>query len=265
MPVNQEQKWSNEKFYTISAVVDRCLQDNGLPDHYFEDFLGWGLWGLREINFDIKAQQIKVIKLSMNDTRGVTLPSDFIDWVIIGLQVGEYVKTLGVNAQMTKFTGKDKTLGNPQNVLGLGINELPNSIDVLNYGGYRLLGTSVIALGAGISYSGVFQIIKNDAGKFIQFTSKVNKTDIYLEYISDGFNPNKETIVDPYSVDYLRKYINHEWAQFKPIRERSEAEIQRTGMQLYYAEKNLRARNNPLDPQTMLNLQRQYYRLTPTN
>lgn len=264
MPLNPEEKWSNEKYYTITSIVDRCLADNYLTDHYFDDFLGWGLWELRELHLDV-AKEVKTVSLDMNDTRGVELPNDYVDWVIVGIQIGQYVKTLGVNSDMAKFTGDQRTLGNPDGFNRLNVNQLPNGINVLSYGGYNLLGANVFSIGGGLPYKGYFNIIKTSEGKTLQFTSAIDKTSIYLEYISDGFNPNRETIVDPYFVDFLRKSMNSEWAQRRPIKERSEREIDRLGAQAFYAGKKLRGRKSDLDPQTMLNTQRKHYKLTPDN
>lgn len=264
MPLNPEELWTNEKFYTITSIVDRCLEDNDLPDHYFDKFLGWGLWALREVHID-DHQDPKTVKLTMNDARSVDLPKDYVDWLIIGIQVGELVKTLGVNHQMVGLEGDDRTLGNPQYFNQLGANNLPNGINVLNYGGYRLANSGVFSVGGGIDYKGYFKIFKRDHGEVIQFSSLINKTDIYLEYISDGFNPNQETIVNPYFANYLRCEINSQWAQHKPVKERTESEIYRTGQDAYFAEIRIRGRVNPLDPKTLLNLQRQYYTLTPKN
>jgi len=262
MPVNQQEEWSNEKYYTISAVVDRCLDDNELPDHYFDKFLGWALWHLREHNFD-NAKEYRSVKLAMNDTRLVECPKDYIDWCIVGIQVGEQVKTLGINENMVDLVGDDRTLGNPQTFNDLGYNTLPNGIDVTNYGGYWLKGGSVFSFGGGIDYKGYFKPFKRPHGWVLQFSSLINKTDIYLEYMSDGFNPNRETMVNPYSVNYLRCAMNHEWAQHKPIKERTESEIRRTGVNLHFAEKKLKGRMSDLGPKEMLNSQRQFYRLTP--
>lgn len=264
MPLNQEEKWSNNKYYTISSVVDRCLADNGLTDHYFDDFLGWGLWELRELHLDV-AKEVKTVNLDMNNTRGVELPKDYVDWAIVGIQIGEYVKTLGVNPEMAKFTGSERTLGNPSDFNSLNVNQLPNGINLLNYGGYHLLGSNVFSVGGGLPYKGYFNIIKTPERKILQFTSAVSKTKVYLEYISDGFNPNRETVVNPYFVDFLRKAMDCEWAKRRPRKERDEREIYRLGQDVHYAMKKLKGRMSDLDPQTMLNTQRQHYRLTPNN
>ena len=261
MPLNPEEQWSNERYYTATAIVDRCLDDNDLPDHYFEKFLGWLLWNLRELRLS-DSQEVKAVKLSMNNTRGVELPKDYVDWVIIGIQVGENIKTLGVNQLMSGLAGEDRTLGNPKQFLSFGVNNLPNGINTLNYGGYYL-ASGLFSFGGGIDYKGYFKVFKRDHGHIIQFSSLIDKTDIYLEYISDGFNPNRETLVEPYIVNYLRCATNYEWAQHKPVKERSEIEIRRFGAEAFYAKKMLKGRVSDLDPKSMLNSQRRFYQLTP--
>ena len=262
MALNPEENWENKKFYTITAVVDRCLEDNDLPDHYFDKFLGWGLWALREVHLD-DYQEPRTVKLTMNDARSVDLPKDYVDWVVIGLQIGEMVKTLGVNAAMVGLEGEDRTLGNPVSLYEMGVNNLPNGINVTNYGGYLLSGLGVYSVGGGIDYKGYFKIFTREFGKVIQFSSLVNQTDIYLEYISDGFNPNQETTINPYFANYLREEMNHQWEKHRPIRERTRWAIDMTGRDAFDAKTVLKARTNDLDPKTILNLQRQYYQLTP--
>jgi hypothetical protein len=82
-----------------------------------------------------------------------------------------------------------------------------------------------------------------------------------LEYITDGFDPCGETVVDPYFADYVKKGMEFSWEEEKEPR-RTEASIQRKGRDFFAAETKVSGRKNDLDPQTLLNMQRSSVRFT---
>ena len=139
-------------------------------------------------------------------------------------------------------------------------NELPNGIDFANYGGFyffNFYGKNLFGYGGGLPQSNHFQVIEQK--REIQFY-EIDKVKVYMEYISDGINPDEKTYVHPYLADYLRKYALHEYEQRRPGR--TQMSIYGTGRTLYFAEMAIRARKNDLDPKSALNLHRKYYRLS---
>jgi hypothetical protein len=252
--------WENNKYYTVGAIVDYVLETEELPDVYWDKLLNWGLWWLRELHFD-RAQEEKTCKLKMDKVRTVELPDDYVDWVAVGIQIGNFWKLLSVNNDMHKLPPTPSPEGG--SLYGANLNYIPTGIDFGNYGGFTFFnfgGSSINSVGGGVPYKGHFQIINRPHGKAIQFNSLVNRTHVIVDYISDGFTPCKETVLKPYFANYIRTSILMEYEKKRPGR--TESSIRRTEEDQHWAFVNVGGRMNDLDPQTLVALNRKYFRLT---
>ncbi len=248
-------------YFTIASIVDQACIDLDIPvSHYFNKLLSWATWGLTELKMDT-ANEVITVKLPISDVCTVTLPSNFVDWVKIGIQRGQYVTTLSVNDQLSKI---DRTTEdwNPSEFAPPGW--LPNGTDVQSYG-YQFFnygGSSLYSIGGGLPHRGHYQIVRKNGCAELLLDSGLDATEIYLEYIGLGINACGETLVHPYIKEYVRAYIHHQWEKFKAPSQRSEAAIARTGRDLWSQEMTCRGRSNPIDPSTLLTISRKSYRLT---
>lgn len=246
---------------TISAIVDHVLFKKTLTDHWFQWFLEMGLWHLRELKLDTW-QDVKTELIEVSDRRTVILPPGFQDWVVVAIPVGQYAVTLGINSKLK--------LGNRSTsdtiVKGLLSQNLPTGLDFEAYGGYTLHNfnrSSVQCVGQGLNIQkGTFRFVDHKTYKELLLDYDFNQTHVYLEYITDGFDPCGETILNPYFCDYVKKGMEFSWEEEKN-RSRTEASIERKAKDLRDAYRLVRARKNNLDPQTIINLTRQQTRFTP--
>ena len=250
----------NKKYYKISATVDQFLIDNELGSGWFQKALSWALYGLRELHLDSWAD-IKTRLLDVTDRKTAILPGDFVDWTKIGVRRGQYVITLGVNDDLNLLPRTTSS----ETVSGLLSQNLPNGLDFGNYSGYLFSnygGSSFPSYGDGLPSKGHFKIHDNGNCKEILLDYDYAFDKVYLEYITDGFDPCEETILHPYYVDYILKFMEYKFEE-KNNPNRTEASIFRKGQDLHWAEKKVRMRKNDLDPRTLLTITRANTRLTP--
>ncbi len=252
----------SQKYNTLGALVDAFAINVDVPtDHYFDKFLSWAFWAMRELNLDVY-QSTKAIELPISDLLTVTLPSDYQDYVVIGVRKGQYFKELSEapNLAMTERT--------PENI---NFSEtfppgwLPNGVATNAYGFFfnNFGGWALPQVGGGLPSKGFFRILEKGGCSEIYLDRGVPGDTIYLEYITSGFSDcSDETIVNEYFSDYVLKFLNHQYEKFKKGPDKSEAAIVRTGRELWAAEMVCRGRTNSLSPQNCLTIQRQNYRLT---
>lgn len=249
------------KYNKLSSIVDQVITDLGLTQHYYAKLLSWAIWGLRELKLD-QANEVITIRKTLSDVRTVTMPGNYVDWVKIAIPVGQYLKTLSVNAELSK---EERTLGNPSLSENWPLDFLPNGINFGEYGGYifsNYEGNSLFSVGGGIASQGMFTVAdRGDGCTEILFDNPMTANECVIEYISNGINPCGETIVHDYLANYVREFILHENERLRPIRERNESAIYRTGRAVADALRNVRARKNDLDPKTMVHISRKYYSL----
>lgn len=248
------------EYNKIGAIVDHVLFKKGLPDTHFQWLLEMGLWELRQLKL-VHVQDVKTECLAVSDRKTVLLPGNFVDWVVVAMPVGQYYITIGVNPklQATQRTNSDDI------VAGLLSQNLPNGLDFGSYGGYPLFnfgGSSLFSVGGGFKTKGMFRLVDHGMTKELLMDYDYPSTHVYLEYITDGFDPCGETIVNSYLADFVKKAMEKAWEEERNPRA-TEASVLRKTLDLRDALKLVRACMNDLDPQTLLNLQRQETRFTP--
>jgi hypothetical protein len=251
-----------ESYYTVDSIVKGCLVDIGenTISSKYQRFLHWGLEAIADFHFD-SAQEVKTEKLEMNDIKQVELPIDFVDLVKIGIQCGDRIKTFSV-ADNINLLHNTNDCGNPVAFDGCGcsVNSLPSNYS--DFGGYYFFNYNengenlggLYGVGGGYNSLGYYKIIRNQSPGVIQFTSEVNNTNVYLEYISTGFNPSEQTVVNPYAAKLIKEYIHWRrlWFAGDPRAQKAE--------EMYYAEYNrVRHRLSDFSIKDVLELSRRYY------
>lgn len=253
-------KASSSDFNKLSAIVDQFLIENDLHDGFFPKALAWACRGLREIKLDTW-QDIKTVLLDVTDRKTAKLPQDFVDYTKIGAPFGQYVLTLGLNEEL-KTTNRQTT---DQTVRGLLSQHLPNGLNFGNYDGYNFFnfnGLSLFGIGGGLPSKGYWKIHDTGECKELLLDYDYSLSQVYVEYITDGFDPCGETIVHPYLYDYVFKFMEFRYEK-KNNPKATENSIDRAERDVFWAEKRIRARRNNLNPQTVINISRAEIRLTP--
>lgn len=260
------------KYYTVDAVVKSAMADIGeSTTHLYQLFLMYALEELREMNISF-SREIKTVVLPMNSYKSIDIPSDCIDWVKIAIQVGERLMTMGVQTDLALHNDVDDC-GNPIiNLPQRPFDEKINGVNFDSYGGYWLnnftptnsVGANPVDSGRVFAYGGALPSrglyrIDRERGQ-IRFDDSVMNANIYLEYISDGFNPSETTYINPLCYAYLRKAIH--FRRVDNDENVSANEKERKSRDLYYAKLEAAGRLNDLVIQDIINSSRAGYRLT---
>lgn len=252
-----------QKYLKLAAVVDTFLvADADLPiPQYFQKYLTAAKWYLMVLK-TAHAQDVKTVLLEISDTLTASMPSDYVQWICVAEKWGQYIRTLGINGELS-LSERDSNLawiysGPPD--------QLPNGTDVTAYGGFELAnygGGSLFSIGGGLPSKGFFRIKTcEDGSKEMMFDIGVcASSQIYLEYISYGFNACGETILNPFEAEAVRKFLNHHFEKTRKDGGKTEAAILRTGRELNHAEAVVKASRNDLDPATLLSITRKHFRL----
>jgi hypothetical protein len=251
----------NTRFKKLASIVEQFLIDNDLTNHWLNKYLSQGIRALEEINLDVTGKTIPCI-LPVTDRKTVVLPDDYEDYIIIGLPRGQYFVPLSINASLRL----DPRAANRSDVIsGLLSQHLPNGINLNSYTGYYTFDTGGGYLGVGgggLPSKGSYRVVENGDRKEIALDYDFCGDQVYIEYITDGFDPCGETIVPAYLKDYVLKWLE-DFFERKNNPKATEASRDRTGRALAAAARKVRARYNDLTPSTMLAIDRANTRLTP--
>jgi hypothetical protein len=251
-------------YATISDIVFEVIADLGESGtHYFDRYLNYALRGAQEWHFD-SAQEVKTVVIPMNGYNAIDFPEDYVDWVKVGIQSGDKIKTFGANDQsIALYHGETDECGNPE--LNSVNTECSNG-----YGGYYFTNVinshgehmgKMFGYGGGKNCLGSWKV--NKERRQIQFDSTVTRTNVYFEYISNGFNPCGETVINQYGRNMLRIYIHWQRSIFKNGAASGESQ---KWEELFEREQRLaRARVFDLSINEILELTRQNYKLSTKN
>ncbi len=255
------------EYTTIDQIVRSALTANGEGSlHKYQWYLQFALEGAKDFYMD-SSQSVKTIQLEMNDIKQVELPLDFVDWVKVGIVCGKSIKILGVCDSIPILTETDscgnlKTYDN----CNCGVNAIP--VDYAYYGGYRFLNFTnefgeilggIYGIGGGYTDKSYFRVVPEQ--RVMQFSSEINNTLVYLEYITDGFDPKSETVISPYAEKALRYYIH--WQVSMQKNGPSSADARGWEDQYYNEYRKARRRIFDLTPRMILELSRKHFVQSP--
>lgn len=251
----------NTRFNKVASIVEQWLIDNDLSNHWFNKYLSQAIRALEEINLDVSGKA-KCGIFPVTDRKTVVLPGDYEDYIVIGIPRGQYFTPLSLNASLRL----DPRAKNRSDLItGLLSQHLPNGTNMNSYTGYYSFNYGGAAMGldsGALPSKGSFRIIDRGDCKEIALDYDFLGKELYVEWITDGFDPCGETIVPAYLKDYVIKWLE-DFFERKNNPKASEASRDRTGRALAAAVRKVRARYNDLTPETMLAIERANTRLTP--
>lgn len=259
---NQYDVSSKDIYMKLSSLIDQICIDLDLSvSHYFNRLLSWGCLAIMDLHLD-NAQSTKTVLLPINDVCQCNLPEDFVDWCIIGIPFGQYIKTLSVNDQLSAIP---RTIENWNPNQRFPPGWLPDGVDMMQYSAYQLPnfgGRGLVSFGGGLPHRGHYKIVNSGGCKTLLLDVGLPATSIYLSYIGLGISACGETILEPAIYEYVRAYIHHQYEQFGKRLDKSEAAIQRTGRNLWHQRMVAIGRQNSISPTDLLTISRKSYRLT---
>lgn len=87
---------------SIHSIVHSSLLTMGLPIHWYIDALHFGLKCVQEMGYR-DLPQIKSVRLTVNADNTIDLPADYVDWVRVGVDRGQYVADLGKDTRYNRL------------------------------------------------------------------------------------------------------------------------------------------------------------------
>ncbi len=239
--------------YNIDTIVKGELLRHNLSIHYYIQRAYLALRFLRSINFD-SAYYIKTETLTVTDNK-ITLPSDFVGLVRLGIKNGQYLDELAPD---------NKLLSNTDTAVEEGDGTYAYWYPNINKYGENLGGYFGYSHLSGSSYKILLEENK------ILINNKVSNVEdeVVLQYHSDGMTsglpyvdtPDLAVYIHPYAVDAMIAYIDWKTAV------EGNRFVSRELKQEYFNElRKYRARINPL---TMLQVKRslrKHYHASPKN
>lgn len=231
-------------YTTVDSIVKDVLIDLGEEtEHLYLKFLHWGLKAAKENAYDC-SKEIKTVRLTMSPAKTVDLPLDYINYVKVGIVVGDKLKTFLVNDNLEKRTDVDECGNALPRETSSSLNSLSNhsffghGYLFSNYNGY---GNGIWGYGGSCGNIGHCSIDREHDQ--IQFSSEVTTTDICLEYITNGIDMTGETTVHQFAEDMIRLYIH--WQRKKFSEKYGMNQVQISENEFYRAKRILIARMNP--------------------
>lgn len=234
------------KLYTLDKVVRNALSDRGYTMHWYLQFLSYAVNGYRELTFDT-LQSIKSVRLPINSYKAATLPTDYVDYVRVGNEYGQYISPFGQRRdsfnRLNKFddNGDKISYGDIQAANGI----LPNNWEGFWYTNYindkgEHLGRIFNNL-PGFRDSFVILPERDEIQLDVSYTG----TEIVMDYISDGTSTTASNSVHPYAIETLKAYIF--WKHKEHGRQYNLSEREMAKQEYYNNLRLLRARMTGMD------------------
>lgn len=233
------------KWYKLDTIIRQALADRGYPVHFYLQFLNYGVSALRELNFDVVGQ-IKSVRLPVNSYKAATLPCDYVDYIRVGNELGQYIDPWGEKSSFNRLNKFDSS-GNkvPYDDVESQNYYLPANYDGLFYTAFanqygELTGRIFNGQPA---FRHSFQIVP-ERGE-IQLDVSYKGAEILMDYISDGTSIDASNAVHPYATETIKAYII--WKMKEHGRQYNMGERQMAKEEYYNQLRILRARMNNID------------------
>ena len=258
MPVTKE----TDKWGTISQAVDSWLMDLGEDRSRFEQGLHWCLEGARDWHFD-QARQVKTDMVKMTGYKAIKYPKDMVDWVKVGIKSGDriYTFTRDNSIALHHDCEDGELIDNPPNQDSVFADP-----ELLGEVGYFFYGNALELplYGLAVKDNGLGYYSDHPEQKEIQLATNLpSSTKIYLEYISDGWDPNKETLLHPYAFKLIKLYAH--WMNLKYNRSVPRSHVQEAKQEYWDEHDRVSWRMFPLTVEDVLEVSREAFMSSPQN
>ncbi len=239
-------------------VREFYIEDLGLSqlDERYPRFLQTAVTGLKELNHDLKSI-VTEVRLPVNDNDTVDLPSNYIDYVAVGIVSGGVLSSLGLNNNMVERS-KD-SCGNLEGFTA-------NSDDDFGYFNYNSADYSAdgqfvgrhYGLGGGGNSNGTFKIYKQE--NYISLMN-VSADEIVLRYMSTIEQVDGQFLIEEYLVEAIKAYMWHKYV--KRMRSYGLGDKQMALAEFHTAKKQALKRMNRFSLPEFMSAFRSGYRSSP--
>ena len=242
-------------FTTLDAIVRRTLLENGLPIHFYAEYLFYSSTCLRELTIDT----LKVINtrcLPIGEYGEVDLPDDYLDDVGLSFNTGAVLKPIPHKDSINPLRIHDATTGaflqqpTTNNVIQgdvlfpfVGRTWYWNVSDYTEPTG-RLFGSD------GHNPNG-YKVIKER--RQIQLYGDFRNGNVVLQYISDGQSADAASMVDTLAFSTIQAFNNWKRSPNK------DNEFSPEGRAYYNTKRKLRSRLSDMTGEDIKNIVRGAY------
>lgn len=217
-------------FVNLDFVVSRYIMLRDEDDRYYEKYLQLAIDAITEANM-YNLPTVKVAYLTLSDVNTVSLPSDYIDYVLIGIEIGGRIWTLTRNKNIALPVNTECGEWSRDNI-ATSVNESWEGDLYSSNDGYLLSGhyfgseyiQTPYAHGGGVNEA--YYRIDEGRREIIMLTSRsLSGYNIVLEYKSSGVNGS--TVIRRGAVDFITAYIDEKVTEYNDSVSQSEKERKR--------------------------------------
>jgi hypothetical protein len=200
----------DKKFYTLSAAAYSALEDIQAGEERFNQFLHFAMEGYREFHMNA-GKQVKAEEIELKEWKQIDLPCDCVDVNIVGFRCGDLIKVLTYDRNIPKLHDSEDCV-KQENKPCPDIYSASTADALIPFYGFYDPGARYIQpkfYGVAVNYNhlGYFDIDWNK--RVINFKETIKgQTKVYLEYITDGINYSRETIIHPYAFRLIKLWIH---------------------------------------------------------
>lgn len=243
------------RFATIDNIVRSALMQKSYSLHWYIQALKYASDCIRELTFD-SLKNVNTVIIPVSDTGACDLPCDYVDFVKIGVQKGQYIKPLVQDDSINRKVRLDSS-GTPIKYDQPQDSTLFTPLLFDNYPYLQYYYEPMFGFSAGW-LTDSYKVLR-ERGQ-IQLDQNVTATQIYLEYISDGQCADNATMVHPYAQKTIEAYI---FWQFKEHSRTYGAGERQLAQREFDAQRRiLRARLNGLTKDDYIRIVRKGYSAT---
>ncbi len=240
---------------TLTELIGEYLLETGEPEAKRMRFLQMGISCLREINIDVSGVP-KTVRMLVNTVDTVDLPSDYINYVRIGIEDAYgNLHSLGRNDDISLAkvynncgdprpsrgyagTTNNTNSTNPNN--GYGVGQFLTDYSATHFRNGEVTG-AFYGIGGGNNQNGYYKIDYRRGQILLQ--GACNKW-IVMEYLADLEKINKDgryqLIVHPFLINTVKEYIN--WRNKRSGRSYGVGETEQAKQEYYTSLTNSMAR-----------------------
>ena len=234
---------------TLNGVANSSLLLHGKSRHYYYRFLKYSADCVQELIFDT-LQITNTVRLDLNEFFEAEIPADYVDFVSIGVQAGQFTRPLVHKDTLARLPNLDTATGD-QIQYPNSAEETDDWTDLFQWWGININSHgentgAYYGLGAG-SEPDTYNIIPEQ--NIIKFNRNIGFSQVVLRYISDGTYANAATQIPIYAKKCVETYNDWQYKEFS--KSFGAYDCERAKAIFIREHEKLRARKNEMTPENL--------------
>ena len=194
----------------LDNIIRSAIADKGYRTlHKYVPYLHWGIEGFNKWREDGSCIDLKVTKVPMTTRRTVDFPADMIGWNKIGVVSGSRILVFTADNSLSL---NEADHGPSDSETAQGLIEWDDLYDFTFYTNIYTANEGSVSI---VGHGDTHYFKPNYINKEFQFSSSLSKQEVYIEYVSSGFDPSTETLVPVQVKKLIKEYIFYRQSRFK--------------------------------------------------